>query len=320
MAAAYPGPRVRALLDRWQALYLLGSVLPDSGFYTLAGRHRAELLSLAEILHGTSQDDPLFFVDRAVTEPLTALALGVASHIMVDSQFHPIVYHFCGIDERHPGAIERHYAFEGWLDVHYRSLEAPPGGGLVAGILRETGMPLREVAALARSLLFDEAVSTRTVAAELRRHARIQRLFCSSTLRRIVAGARRLRPGTGGPYAALLYPAYRGPVPFFSAPFAYTHPSTGEERTEALADVEARAARLMHKVFDLFEGDARSRAGSASLPRLSAETGVAPAAVPRTRLMRYFRVSDVETLLGVGASRAAGHGAAGARRPGVNRR
>ncbi len=303
VAASYGGPRVRALLDRCQSLYLLGAVLPDTAFYTLAGRHRGELLALAELLHGSRGGDPLFFLDRAVTEPLAALALGVACHIMVDSQFHPIVCHFCGIEELHGGALERHFAFEGWLDVHYSSLEAPPGDGRLARILRGSPMSLSEIASLVRSLLYVESVPRRVVASALRRHALLQGLFYSPVLRWTVAAARRLWPGAGGPFAALMYPRLEQPVPFFERPFAYTHPSTGEQRTEALADVEARVVRLMHKVFDVFEGDAASRAGVQGLPRLSAETGVAPSSSPRTGLMRFFRVSDVEALLGIAQRR-----------------
>lgn len=297
VAAAYPGPRVRALLDRWQSLYLLGSVLPDSAFYNLVGRHRAELLALAEVLHGSRGGDPLFFLDRATTEPLAALALGVACHIMVDSQFHPIVCWFCGIEELHGGALERHFAFEGWLDAHYSSLEAPAGRGRLARILRQSPMKLPRIAALVQALLYDESVPRRAVASALRQHARLQRLFYSGALRCAVAAVKRLFPRAGAPYAALLTPSARGPVPFFEEPFAYTHPSTGQERTEALADVEARVARLMRRVFDFFEKDADARTDAISLPRLSAETGVAPSATPRTRLMRFFQVCDVEALL-----------------------
>jgi len=306
VAASYPGPKIKTLLARWEPLYLLGSVLPDTAFYTLGGRNRRRLLELAETLHGSRGGDPLFFLERVVSGPdpvLVSLALGVVCHIMTDSQFHPIVYHFCGIDEAHPGALQRHLRFEAWLDVHYRSLEPPPAGGRLARILRAAPMPLRRVAAAARELLFDPSLSARAVAAAVNRQAQRQRLLYNPALRRAIAGLRRVRRVAGGTIAALLDPASDGPVPFFSRPISYRRPADGVSRTETLADIEARVAGLMHQAFDVFESDVSRRKAAAALPRLSAETGGPPSARPRVSLMRHFAIADVDTLLGVGGAR-----------------
>ncbi len=309
-AASCAGPRVKALLHRWEPLYLLGSVLPDTAFYAFAGRHRARLLEVAQTLHGSRGGDPLFFLERAAgdrepSEPRMALALGAVCHIMTDSQFHPIVYHFCGLEEEHEGALRRHFLFEGWLDVHYRSLESPPGHGKLVSILRSAPQPFREVAAAARALFFDGPASQRSVAAALRRHARIQRLFYNRMAAAAAAAVRRFAPAAGGTFEALVYPRAEGPVPFFSRPFSYRHPLTGEERTETLADVEGRVAALMREAFGVFEAEAPRRAAVARVPRLSAETGGAPSARPRAEALRWFDVADVEALLGVRARGAA---------------
>ncbi len=313
-AASCAGPRVKALLRRWEPLYLLGSVIPDTAFYAAAGRHRARLLEVARTLHGSRGGDPLFFLERAAgdrepSEPRVALALGAVCHIMADSQFHPIVYHFCGLEEEHRGALRRHYLFEGWLDVHYRSLESPPGRGRLASILRSAPQPLREVAAAAHGLFFDGPTSRRSVAAALRRHARIQRLFYSRVAAAAAAAVRRVAPAAGA-YEALAYPRDEGAVPFFSKPFSYRHPLTGDERTEGLADVEGRVTALMRQAFDVFEAGTQRRAAAARVPRLSAETGGAPSARPRSESLRWFDLADVDELLGVRSRGVTARGAA----------
>jgi hypothetical protein len=299
-AASYTGPQVRSIVARWEPLYLLGSVLPDTAYYSPVGRWSGRLRELADTLHGERGGDPLYFLEGCGDGPAAALALGAAGHVMTDSQFHPIVYHLCGVRGVHKRALRRHLQLEGWLDVRYRAGEPAPFAGRLAAILAAASLLVDDVAALVRAVLrLDESLPRVAVAAALRRHAAVQRLFESGVLRDALSTAGRLAAPLADA-AALLYPAAGAPAARLDGPIAYRDPVTGEPHDEPLAAVEARVIALVHKVFDACEAAAAGRAGAqpwAAVPRLSAETGHPPSTQPIARLMRHFGIARGEELL-----------------------
>jgi len=237
----------------------LGAVWHDILFY-LRGEHPAGLTALPHRLHGSHGEDSFELLRLQAAhlharrdQPLpTAFFVGLASHIFADATLHPLVYHLTGnyydTDEgRRTGAIRRHRALEGLLDM-----VAAGGPEAVLGLsLRElvTGLegsldlavPPQAVAALAGCTV--PAAKAALVAA-LDTYCTMQGLFRMPTLGSLLHDLGWLLPGSLREIAALFYaPQLYEQSAAVSGTIQYRNPATGEALSGTLAGLMELAAR-----------------------------------------------------------------------------
>lgn len=237
----------------------LGAVWHDILFY-LRGDHPAGLTALPHRLHGSHGEDTFELLRLHAAHlharrdhPLpTAFFVGLASHIFADATLHPLVYHLSGNyydadEQRRTGAIRRHRALEGLLDM-----VAAGGPDAVLGqSLRElvTGLegsldlavPPQAVAALAGCAV--PAAKT-AVADALDTYCTMQGLFRMPTLARLLHDIGWLLPGSLRELAALFYaPQLYGQSAAVEGTIRYSNPATGEALSGTLAGLIEQAAR-----------------------------------------------------------------------------
>ena len=294
--------RVSSLLRRHRHVYLLGSVLPDSTFYRVFGRLRPAYRAAGDRMHGSRGEDTLDFL-RALVEgwggPLPdsvqALALGAACHVMVDSAFHPMVFHLCGSEEQHDPALARHFLFETYLDLHYLGQAVAPGGGRLRSLIQVAEIARKRLLRAVRLIYFGhEWYPERTAATTLNQHADIQMSFRSRPLRAILQSVQPIMAERYRGTAALYYPPHKGPVPFFERPIRYSNPVLGDQCEEALDAIEDRAMARLEPVFSAFESGPPTVETVAGLVGPSALTGLPPGS---ETAMRHFHTEPLEQLL-----------------------
>lgn len=160
-----------------RAVYLSGTVLPDTLLHLFRGPHSGVALRLADRFHDATGNSftPLIRAETkhagSLPPDLLACLLGVISHMLVDSTFHPYVYALGGVDD-----IGRHYRLETAIDVYFLHCGlTPPVRRLNELITPKT----RQVLVDAAAMLFDQDEELPRAALEhaLALHCRIQAMY-----------------------------------------------------------------------------------------------------------------------------------------------
>lgn len=169
--------RLSGVLRANHSIYLVGAVLPDTLLHLFRGPHSKTAIRLADRFHDASGNSFAPIINTAVRyadglpQNLLACLLGVVSHIMADSVFHPYAYALTGVND-----IDMHYRLETAIDVHFmNSGVIPPARRLDDLITTETWPTLVEAAAT----LFDPAKELPRAALEraLVLHCRFQSMY-----------------------------------------------------------------------------------------------------------------------------------------------
>lgn len=237
----------------------LAAVHHDIHFY-LRGEHPAGLKALPHRLHGSHGEDSFDLLRLHVAhlhkhkaEPLpTAYFVGLASHIFADATLHPLVYHLTGNyydpdEKRRTGAVRRHRALEGLLDmVAAGGLDAVTGQSLralVGGLEGPLSLacPPELLAGLAGSSV---QAAEKAQAEALETYCTMQALVRMPTLSRLLREFSGLLPDSLREIAALFYAPQlyeqRGDV---SGRIHYQNPVSGEAFSATLAELMELAAR-----------------------------------------------------------------------------
>lgn len=131
--------------------YLAGSVLPDTLLHLFRGPGSEAALRLADRFHDPAGNSfaPLIRAEAAhgapLPPPLMACLLGVISHMVTDSVFHPWVY-----SQSDSSDMGLHYRLETAMDVHFVHRRSPPARRL-AELITDDGRVLLD----AMAMLFD---------------------------------------------------------------------------------------------------------------------------------------------------------------------
>jgi len=252
------GPFAPALARCPNALRL-GAVYHDILFY-LRGEHPAGLKSLPHRLHGSHGEDSFYLLRMQAahlharkSEPLpTAFFVGLASHIFADATLHPLIYHLTGNyydpdAQRRTGAIRRHRALEGLLDM----VAAGGPEGVLDQSLRAVVDALEGPLALAcppenlaRLAGCDAAAASKGLAESLATFCTMQNLMRMPTLARLLWDFSGLMPGSLRELAALFYaPQLYEQQGAVSGRLRFQNPATGEAHQGSLLELMELAAR-----------------------------------------------------------------------------
>ncbi len=124
--------KLAGMIEKNPHLYYLGSVAHDIPFYDLTEPSKFSLERVGDMLHGVNGENTLYPMvsllkrgaSREIIEQgyLHSFLLGMLTHYVVDSSFHPFVYYLSGnyyaLDSNQRAkAVFRHRLFETGLDV-----------------------------------------------------------------------------------------------------------------------------------------------------------------------------------------------------------
>ena len=249
-------------VKKYRNLYYLGAVVFDTPYYGAALPGYGFLKDIGDKLHGSQGEntfEPLqSMLDQFMAtadDRLLAFALGAITHVVVDSQFHPLIYYYTGnyFDKdprKRRAAMANHARFEVFLDLHYYGRLKLINDGSMAKTIRGTGMDLGHLSSLVSLLFFSKrGANLPTVRRSLRMHGRLQTLFTRPLARRISSLLTGIE--TMGRFTSLCYPRMTAiDAPFFSRKIEYRHPVTGDACRRSIADLEDGAITRILELFD----------------------------------------------------------------------
>jgi hypothetical protein len=169
--------RLSGIIRANHSAYLSGTVLPDTLLHLFRGPHSRVALQLANRFHDATGNSfaPLIQAEvrhaGGLPHNLFACLLGVISHMLTDSVFHPYVYALSGVND-----IGVHYRLETAIDVYFLHCgNTPPVRRVDELITPETRQVLVDTAAM----LFDPDGELPRTALEqaLALHCRFQAMY-----------------------------------------------------------------------------------------------------------------------------------------------
>ncbi|KLU63219.1 hypothetical protein CEB3_c03760 [Peptococcaceae bacterium CEB3] len=303
------GP-VRDLIAQAPDLYYLGAVAHDIPFYDLSTPAGASLERMGNHLHGVNGENTLVplcdILTESLREPgkdyLLAFCLGMLTHFVTDSTFHPAVYYLSGnyFDPdpvRRNRAVFHHRLLETGLDLWLQTRQPLRYPQSLAGLWRSAGRRGKEALSLLiqRYAPAGDEGSRRHFWRAWRNQRLLQSAFKWSVPWRILRFYRRLGHPGSAKLEALFYPQPLN-LSFFETRAAWRHPVSGDLNETQLPDLFVVS---VEKAIDLFN-KLGARAPQAwadflrTFPPVSLETGLAYVPV---REMKYFLEEDISRSL-----------------------
>ncbi|MCX7982734.1 MAG: zinc dependent phospholipase C family protein [Syntrophales bacterium] len=216
---------------------LLGAVFPDIMFYA-RGRNRMH----AHYYHGWEGRDTNYLLRQAAkrlngleSTAWLSLLVGMISHVVTDTVFHPLVYYVTGnyeakSDRERNLAIMAHRQFECLLDVFFARRENLPKIKL-KDVVAHLEISVPDVAGL-------DPPAENEFPRALNNFALVQRYFSQPLMTEIFDLLDSMCPLSWRKVSALFYRrSLDDYLPILSRPFFYHHPVTGEKEQASVADL-----------------------------------------------------------------------------------
>ncbi len=252
---------IKESLQKYICLYYIGAVAFDTPYY-LRGRYRPYFQTLAAYLHGTGKENTfqpikgLFNSYRdEVPEYLLPFIYGLFTHIVIDAEFHPLIYSLTGdyydADQgRRIKAICSHREWEANLDIyfshHFRDIET----NFLEKCLLGKNISDSQLYELMASLFFGRKENLSQIKKALASQAGFLKRMNKRTAYLTLLTANFLASGRLNPTLALFYrPTYS--TEYFEQSFSYLHPGDGLERSETVDQIRERA---VYRCLALFSG------------------------------------------------------------------
>ncbi|WP_407311055.1 zinc dependent phospholipase C family protein [Desulfosporosinus sp. SB140] len=246
------------------ALFYLGAIAHDIAFYDLSQPPEASIERISNQLHGVDGENTLLpliemmeaALCRNEKQPLLAFLLGMLTHFVADSTFHPMVYYmsgnyFAAVSEERGKAVFRHRLLETAIDLWLEAVDPLEYPSDLIHLWREAG----EVGEQALQLLVDHYTYNKDKSipahfkAAWRNHRFLQTAFRWSTPRQILGLYRRLGHPSAEKQEALFYPQ-RFNLSFFDSELQWRHPVTGETYEMSLGQLFDGAVEKVVALFD----------------------------------------------------------------------
>ncbi len=267
----------RQLLEDQQAAFLTGAVVPDSLLHLLHSPYSETARQLADTFHDSSQHcyAPLLnFLDRQpdLSPADQACLLGIATHIEVDSIFHPFVYAQAGQNQG------RHYRVETDLDLWLLHHGQRPPVLTLQDLMTDAS---HNAACRMLAGIFDPGglLPAQSIDEALQQHARLQARYGSAGWQ-LLARILGLLPGTPfHHWQHLFYPSNWQAGRAVQWPRHWQHPGTGNQRGDTpeglMTEAISRITTLLRNV-----DDCGMTAALRKQPGENLLTGLPPVATP----------------------------------------
>lgn len=295
------------------SLYYIGAIAHDIGFYDLSKPAASNLERVANQLHGLDGEntlDPLIqMMERALSQnnqrTQLAILLGMLTHFVADSTFHPMVYYMSGNYfaedlEARGKAVFRHRLLETAIDLRLEAVEPLEDSFDLIHLWRETNEAGKETFELLVGGHYTDQGDKSSRAnfnKAWRNHRLLQTAYSLSPPKRILSLCRRFGHPTIEKYEALFYSQTLN-IEFFNASLNWLHPVTGASYAMTLGELYNQS---VDKVITLFERlNTRSLEKwpllLRELPPLSLDSGMPFVPVSQ---MKYFHTEPIEQSLRV---------------------
>lgn len=302
--------QVGELIECNPPLYYIGAIAHDIAFYDFSKPSEVNIERVANQLHGVNGENTLVPLIEMMETALSqnnkntqlALLLGMLTHFVTDSIFHPMVYYMSGNyfaenPEERGKAVFRHRLLETAIDLWLENADPIEYPSDLIHLWRETGEAGREAFDLLVGYYAHLGNKSSNFKKSWRNYRYIQSAYSWSTPWRILAFYRRLGHLSVEKYEALFYSQSLN-LSFFDSRIDWLHPVTG---TPYKMTLEELYKVCVEKVITLFEQlNTQSIEKWPLLLRelqpLSLDSGLPY--VPVTQ-MKYFRAEPIEHRLRV---------------------
>lgn len=236
-----PPGRIRDIIAGYPHHYYLGAIAHDIPFYDLSQPKETSIERLGEQLHGVNGENTLVPVSNMMEQALTqadrqsllSFLLGMLTHYIADSSFHPLVYYLTGnyydSDENSQAkAVFRHRLLETAIDLWLETEEPLDYPRNLAALWRRVGPS----GAPSLALIVDQyqVNGDHSTAAHFRTawrtHRFLQAAFKRSVPWRILSFYRRFGHPKVEKHEALFYPQPLD-LSMLNAAINWQHPVTG---------------------------------------------------------------------------------------------
>ena len=292
------------------ALYYIGAVAHDIAFYDLSIPAETRIEHVANQLHGVAGENTLVplsemmasALSKSNNQALLAFLLGMLTHFVADSVFHPMVYYMSGNyfaenKEERGQAVFRHRLLETAIDLWFTTadpLEYPYDLSHLWHEAGEDGIQALKPFVGHFSLPGDKSMKAHFKKA-WRNHRFLQTAFSWSIPRRILAFYRRFGHTSAEKLEALFYPQPLD-LSFLDAKLDWLHPVTGEPHVMNLQELYDLSVQKVNNLFEQLGQQPKEDwpALLKTMTPLSLDSGLSYVPVNQ---MKYFRSEPIEQRL-----------------------
>ncbi|MHB8124173.1 MAG: zinc dependent phospholipase C family protein [Desulfitobacteriaceae bacterium] len=255
--------QIAEIINHKPQLYYLGAIAHDIPFYDLSEPSETSIQHIGDQLHGANGENTLIpLIDmlektfaQKHTEFLLSFILGMLTHYVADSTFHPMIYYLSGNYYAEDStvrskAVYRHRLLETAIDL-WLEAEEPMGYPVnLAKLSREAGRNGSEALTLLVShYSFDSNKPIKQhFKSAWRNHRLLQAAFSWSIPWRILSTYRRFGHPGAEKHEALFYPQPLN-LTFFQTKLDWIHPVTGENYTNTFGELYEASVQKLATIF-----------------------------------------------------------------------
>jgi hypothetical protein len=309
LSGEIPGLIVEIIRQRPQ-LYYLGAIAHDIPFYDLSKSTRTGIKYIGDQLHGANGENTLApliaILEKVITkkppETFLGFILGMLTHYVADSTFHPLIFYLCGnyYDndyQKRSKAVFRHHLLETAIDLWLEASEAIGYPANILRLAREAGANGSQALDLIANYYSgtNGKPGNRYFKSAWRNHRFFHTVFSFSIPKRILSIYRHFGHPEAEEKEALFYTQDLN-LAFLESRFAWKHPVTGENNLNTFRDLYEASIQKATAIF--------CRLGSCpardwpmilrSLDPLSLDSGIAFVPVSQ---MNFFSEETIEVKL-----------------------
>jgi len=301
------GP-VGEIIDGNLALYYIGAIAHDIGFYDFSKPYEMNLENVANQLHGVAGENTLVplidMIETALSQnnqrTQLALLLGMLTHYIADTSFHPMVYYMSGNyfaedPAEQEKAVSRHRLLETAIDHWLESVDPVEYPLDLIHLWRETGEAGREAFELLVGYYAHLGYRKSQFKKAWRNYRLLQTTFTWSTPWRILALYRRFEHPSVEKFEALFYSQPLN-LSFFDSNLYWQHPITGTPHDMTLKELYEESVEKVITLFERLNTQDIEQWPSLlrALQPLSLDSGLPYVPVSQ---MKYFRTEPIENHL-----------------------
>jgi len=255
--------QILTIINQKPQLYYLGAIAQDIPFYDLSEPTETSIQHIGNQLHGVNGENTLVpLIDmigevlaQKQTEFLLSYILGMLTHYVADSTFHPMVYYLSGNyfaedPTERSKAVFRHRLLETAIDVWLETEEPIDSPFSLSKLSREAGHDGSEALTLLVShySFNGNKLIKQHFKSAWRNHRFLQAAFSWSIPWRILSTYRRFgHPGVEK-QEALFYPQPLN-LTFFQTMLEWKHPVTGENKTSTFREQYEASIQQLATIF-----------------------------------------------------------------------
>ncbi|AET66818.1 hypothetical protein Desor_1151 [Desulfosporosinus orientis DSM 765] len=288
-------------------LYYIGAVAHDIPFYDMTKPMEARIEGVANQLHGVAGENTLTPLIEMMETALAkrdsdnslAFLLGMLTHFVADSVFHPMVYYlsgnyFANDPEERSKAVFRHRLLETAMDLWLQMLDPLDYPMDLNGLWRDSGEEGRQALRLiVNRYAYQEDKSFQARFEKAWRNQRfLQTAFSWSMPWRVLAVCRRYGYFKTEKLEALFY-SQPLDLSYFNESLDWQHPISGEAHKMSLHEIYDLSVKKVIILFEQLAEYSREKWPQVlgTLPPLSLDTGLPYVPVAD---MRFFRNEPIE--------------------------